>query len=134
MVAIREVATQPDGTFRVHAQFEATPPKHTLLPTVWVFAHGYLPSSLNPHGLGTPAEEFRGSGRTVALSPAETDEERARAFNVLFSAPTTWGGRGPAPGAPPEPPLLLLEQFLGEQLERLGLREQGGVWRPVKPR
>lgn len=134
VVAIREVMTQADGSFAVHAPFEATVPPRTLPPTIHVFAHGYLPSTENPHGPGMPAEDFRGGGKTVALRPALSDEDRARAFNVLFVAPRTWYGRGPAPGAPPQPPLLLLDQFLGEQLERLGFREHGGVWRPVNPR
>jgi hypothetical protein len=134
VVAIREVTTGIDGSFAVHAAFEATVPPRTLRPTVHVFAHGYIPSTQNPHGPGMPAEDFRGAGKTVALRPALGEEDRARAFNVLFAASRTWQGRGPAPNAPPQPPLLLLEQFFGEQLERLGFREQGGVWRPVPPR
>ena len=134
LVGIREAATEPDGTFRIQAPFEAAVPARTLPPAVYAFAHGYLPFPENPYTGGAAAEEFRGGGRLIALSPASTDEDRARTFNALFTLPNRWAGRGPAPGSPPQPPLLLLEAFLGEQLESHGFREQGGVWRPVNPR
>jgi hypothetical protein len=70
----------------------------------------------------------------IELSPATTEEERARALNILIAAPATRQGRGSAPGAPPQPPLLISSiSSLGEQPERLGFRERGGIWRPAKP-
>jgi len=96
VVAIREVATGADGSFTVPADFEATAPPRTLPATVWAFVHDHLPSSTNPRGAGLAADDFRNAGRVIELSPATTEEEHARALNILIAAPATWQGRGSA--------------------------------------
>jgi hypothetical protein len=129
VVVMREVATGADGSFTVSADFEATEPPSTLPATVWAFAHDHLPSSTNPHGRAS--RPTTSAPLVIELSPAATEEERARALNILIAAPATWQGRGSAPGCAGAADFL--DQFLGEQLERLGFRERGGIWRPAKP-
>ena len=133
-VAEREVLTDSAGEFVIDgAAIESNPPFLTLPPRFLILAHGYMPFPEDVGAVGAPAAQFGGGGAVVRLRPTTTDEERVMSFNLLIASLNRVGGGNPAAAAPGEKPQAsVLEQFVREELQGLGFREQGGLWQPEK--
>lgn len=133
LVAAREMQTNARGEFFLDASAVETKPRFlAFAPRFFLFAHGYTPVPEEARfPVGAPASQFRGRGSIIAMQPATTPEARTHSFNVLVDSLKRVGGTEATPPTGDQPEMVLLGQFVQDELKALGFKEdERGVWRP----